>query len=227
MKSFARFLSFAWFAAAFLGLAACTQRSETAKQTMQTPTAGAAMEQTKRNVTPVPSATTAKSAPASPSTSAASTSAPPYPSPDESLAVALKQLGAQHGPRGEVLRVPDVTFGPGQARFEAGVGTDVKQVAALLHKYPNTLLIIDGYTDNRGSKQLNERLSLARAKSVEQALVADGLMATRIRTQGLGSADPIADNATPDGRDKNRRVELVFSNSAGTFASATDQVTAG
>jgi outer membrane protein OmpA-like peptidoglycan-associated protein len=122
-----------------------------------------------------------------------------------------------------------VSFDPGQARSKAGAGagTDVTQVVALLHKYPNTLLLIDGYTDSRGSKALNDRLSLARAKSVEQALVADGLKATRIRTRGLGAADPIADNATRDGRDKNRRVELVFSNSAGTFASATDQVTAG
>jgi outer membrane protein OmpA-like peptidoglycan-associated protein len=58
-------------------------------------------------------------------------------------------------------------------------------------------------------------------------LVEDGLKATRVRTLGLGSTDPIASNSTQAGRDKNRRVEMVFSNSTGTFASAGDQVTAG
>jgi outer membrane protein OmpA-like peptidoglycan-associated protein len=230
MKSFARILLFAWCAAALLGLAACSQRSATTNQTAQTPGASAAMEQTKKIVAPVSSATTRKPAPTSPSPSAASASpvaAQPQPTPDESLALALKQLGAQHSPRGEVLRIADLTFAPGQTRFKAGVGTDLKQVVALLHKYPDALLIIDGYTDNRGGKQLNEQLSLQRAKSVQQALLADGLKATRIRTRGLGSADPVGDNGTREGRDENRRVELVFSNSAGTFASAADQVIAG
>jgi OmpA-OmpF porin, OOP family len=147
--------------------------------------------------------------------------------PDERLALALKDLGAQRGPRGEVLRLPKVSFDSGQAKFKAGTDTDMEHVVKLLHDYPKALLIIDGYADNRGSDQLNHRLSRERAKSVQQALVADGLNATRIRTRGLGSADPIAPNSTREGRDKNRRVELVFSNSAGTFASAGDQITAG
>jgi outer membrane protein OmpA-like peptidoglycan-associated protein len=182
-------------------------------------------------VTPVPFATA--SAPASaPSSSLSATSSSPPPSaqsttPDERLALALKDLGAQHGPRGVVLRLPGVSFGPGQAKLEAGSNTDTEQVVKLLHDYPNALLIIEGYTDNRGSEHLNDRLSLERAKAVEQALVAEGLKATRIRTRGRGSADPTADNGTRAGRDKNRRVELVFSNSAGTFASAADQITAG
>jgi outer membrane protein OmpA-like peptidoglycan-associated protein len=166
---------------------------------------------------------------ASSSSTAASPSAPSPPpaTPDERLAVALRHLGAQSGPQGEVLRLPEVSFAPGQAEFKTGTGSDMQQVVALLRDYPNTLLIIEGYTDNRGSKQLNDRLALQRAKSLQQALVADGLKATRLRTRGLGPADPIADNDTREGREKNRRVELVFSNSAGTFASAADQVTAG
>jgi outer membrane protein OmpA-like peptidoglycan-associated protein len=198
---------------------------------MQTPSANTPKEEIKKSVAPVPSATapaTALAAAASPSPSATPSSRPAQsPTPDERLALALKHLGAEHGPRGEVLRLPDLSFNPGEARFKAGTGTDVEQVITLLRDYPNALLIIEGYTDDRGSPQLNERLSLQRAKSLQQALVADGLNATRIRTRGLGSADPIADNGTREGRDKNRRVELVFSNSAGTFASAHDQITAG
>jgi len=232
MKSFNRFVSLIWCSAALLGVAGCGQRSTAPKQTLHM-SATAAAEAEKKVVAPAPFGATPAFTPAAaaaPSPSAAST-APAAPAqsttPDERLAVALKQLGAQHGPRGEVMQLPNISFGPGQAEFKANSATDVKQVVALLHEYPNVLLIIDGYTDNRGSKDLNNRLSLQRAKSVQQALVEDGLKATRLRTFGLGSADPIASNSTQAGRDRNRRVELVFSNSAGTFASAGDQVTAG
>jgi outer membrane protein OmpA-like peptidoglycan-associated protein len=236
MRSFARLLLLVWCTVAFLGVAGCNRRSAAPTQTMQPPSANAATEESKKIVPPNPAATTSTSA----SSSSASESSLPHSvpassppasaqskTPDERLALALKDLGAQRGSRGEVLRLPNVSFGPGQAEFEAGSNTDLNQVVTLLHDYPNALLIIDGYTDNRGSERLNERLSLQRAKSVQQALVADGLNATRIRTRGLGSADPIADNSTRQGRDKNRRVEVVFSNSAGTFASAGDQITAG
>jgi OmpA-OmpF porin, OOP family len=118
-----------------------------------------------------------------------------------------------------------VSFRPGQAQFTRGTGGDLDKVAALLRDYPKVRLIVDGYTDNRGSEQLNERLSLQRAKSVQQALAADGVESTRLRTRGLAATVPIADDDTRQGRDENRRVELVFSNSAGTFASAHDQTT--
>jgi len=232
MSSSTRFLSLLWCTAAFLGVAGCGQRSVTPKQTMQM-SATATDESAKKAVPKVPFGAAAPIAPtatASPAPSATSTS-PSTPvqstTADDRLALALKQLGAQHGPRGEVLRLPSVSFGPGEAEFKSATGTDVKQVVALLRDYPNALVIVDGYTDNRGSKELNDRLSLERAKSVQQALVEDGLKATRIRTRGLGFADPIASNSTREGRDQNRRVEMVFSNSAGTFASAGDQVTAG
>jgi outer membrane protein OmpA-like peptidoglycan-associated protein len=229
MRSFRRFLLLAWCAAAFLAFAGCGHQSPAPKQTMQPPSANAATAEMKKIAAPNPAA--AANVPASAASPAISepSSSPSAQSktPDEHLALALKDLGAQRGPRGEVLRLPNVSFGPGQAKFEAGTTTDLNQVVTLLRDYPKALLIIDGYTDNRGSEQLNDRLSLQRAKSVQQALVAYGLDATRIRTRGLGSADPVGDNHTREGRDKNRRVELVFSNSAGTFASAGDQVTAG
>ena len=82
-------------------------------------------------------------------------------------------------------------------------------MVTVLHEYPKTDLLIEGYTDNRGSEQWNNRLSLERAEAVQQALVAHGLSATRVRTVGLGSADPIADNGTREGREKNRRAELL------------------
>ena len=231
MRSFRRFLLSAWCAVAFLGVAGCGHRSAAPTQAMQTPSANATKEETNKILAPVASPTAPATAPAASSSPSVTSSSPAASAQsttsDERLALALKHLGAQHGPRGEVLPLPDVSFSPGQAQFKAGTGTDVEEVVTLLRDNPKTLLIIEGYTDNRGSEQLNERLSLQRAKSVQQALVADGLNTTRIRTRGLGSADPIADNGTREGRAKNRRVEVVFSNSAGTFASARDQITAG
>lgn len=231
MRLLTRLLLLAGCSAAFFGVAGCSHGSATSKQAIQTPSANAAHEEMNKIVAPAPSATSSAAALASSSASSATSPPPPVspppPTPDERLALALKHLGAQHGPRGEVLRLPEVSFAPGHAQFKAGTGSDMQQVVKLLHDYPNTLLIIEGYTDNRGSTQLNDRLSLQRAKSVQQALVADGLTTTRLRTRGLGPADPIADNGTREGREKNRRVDLVFSNSAGTFASAADQVTAG
>ena len=200
-------------ALALFGLSGCGQRSAAPKQVTQ---ASRASEQEMNKIV------------ASSASATAPTSAPaPSPTTNERLAQALNQLGAQHGPRGEILPLPNVGFAAGRAHLNRGNETELEQIVTLLRDYPKTELIIDGYTDNRGSEQLNGQLSLKRAKAVREALVAHGLNAARVRTRGLGSANPIADNHTREGRDKNRRVELVFSNSAGTFASVPDQNTAG
>jgi outer membrane protein OmpA-like peptidoglycan-associated protein len=196
---------------------------------MQAPSESSTKEGMK-SAAPLRSTAAPAAASAPPSSSSSAMSPSPTVSheittPDERLALALKHLGAQHGPRGDVLRLTDVSFRPGQAQFTRGTGGDLDKVAALLRDYPKVRLIVDGYTDNRGSEQLNERLSLQRAKSVQQALAADGVESTRLRTRGLAATVPIADDDTRQGRDENRRVELVFSNSAGTFASAHDQTT--
>lgn len=102
-----------------------------------------------------------------------------------------------------------------------------RNMVTVLHDYPKTDLIIEGYTDNRGNEHRNDRLSLRRADAVRQALIARGVDEKRIRTRGLGSTNPVTDNHTGQGREENRRVELVFSDSAGRFASTTDRTTTG
>jgi OOP family OmpA-OmpF porin len=67
---------------------------------------------------------------------------------------------------------------------------------------------IDGHTDSTGTPGYNLDLSRRRAESVKRYLVGEGVSAARIETQGFGLTKPIADNATPDGRAKNRRVEV-------------------
>jgi len=70
------------------------------------------------------------------------------------------------------------------------------------------VVIIQGHTDNVGQVAANEKLSLSRAESVKKYLVSKGIEANRIYTEGKGASQPIADNRTPEGRAKNRRVEI-------------------
>jgi len=71
----------------------------------------------------------------------------------------------------------------------------------------NSVRII-GYTDSVGSNAYNEKLSLRRAESVRNYLTGHGVPADKIKVEGKGKSDPIADNKTEDGRAKNRRVEV-------------------
>ncbi|MEN1956757.1 OmpA family protein [Luteimonas sp. MJ204] len=85
----------------------------------------------------------------------------------------------------------------------------IGQVLALLRDDPSLRLSIDGHTDDTGDAAHNQRLSEARAKSVVAALAAEGIAAARLQAKGHGQSQPVADNATDEGRAKNRRVELV------------------
>jgi len=73
---------------------------------------------------------------------------------------------------------------------------------------------VGGYTDNIGGEELNQKLSEKRAESVRTYLVAQGLTDGGVASQGFGMTMPVADNATADGRQKNRRVEIVVSGEA-------------
>ena len=81
-------------------------------------------------------------------------------------------------------------------------------LVAVLKAYPGAQVRIVGYTDNQGDPAANLQLSEARATTVKQELVNGGIAADRIATAGMGEQNPIADNASPDGRAKNRRTEL-------------------
>ena len=74
---------------------------------------------------------------------------------------------------------------------------------------PNGAVTVVGYTDNQGGDAVNLKLSDTRAKAVAAALVSNGVLAAKVSARGAGSANPIADNGTEDGRAKNRRVEIT------------------
>ncbi len=84
----------------------------------------------------------------------------------------------------------------------------VMELAGILNKYPETNLIIDGHTDNRGTASYNQGLSERRANSVTNYLKMRGVSGDRLTTRGMGFGNPIETNETDEGRAKNRRVEI-------------------
>ena len=85
----------------------------------------------------------------------------------------------------------------------------IGEVAAMMQKNPALKFRIEGHTDNVGNKAANLTLSRGRAAAVKAALVARGIAAPRLTSDGFGDTKPVADNNTEDGRSQNRRVELV------------------
>lgn len=88
----------------------------------------------------------------------------------------------------------------------------IAEFAQYLKQYVNSELVLEGHTDSRGSADYNMRLSEGRAAAVKRVLIEEyGIAPNRIDTLGLGETQPIADNATSEGRAKNRRVEAILS----------------
>ena len=87
----------------------------------------------------------------------------------------------------------------------------LNMLVGILNSDKDMLIIIEGHTDNKGKPATNQRLSEKRAQAVKNYLVKKGIAENRITAQGFGNAKPIATNATPAGRAKNRRVELHLS----------------
>jgi outer membrane protein OmpA-like peptidoglycan-associated protein len=88
--------------------------------------------------------------------------------------------------------------------------TNLTQLAQSLSKYPDTELLIAGHTDALGDDAYNQRLSERRSAAASAYLASVGVTASRIHTKGLGEAEPVADNSTDAGRQKNRRVEVAI-----------------
>ena len=106
-----------------------------------------------------------------------------------------------------------ILFDSNSASLRAASQTDIEKMAAVLQKYPDTNVIVEGHTDNSGTDAINLPLSERRAQAVASATAAKGVDASRISTHGYGATQPVADNATPAGKQANRRVEVaIFAN---------------
>jgi outer membrane protein OmpA-like peptidoglycan-associated protein len=113
------------------------------------------------------------------------------------------------------LDIPsDISFATGRSDLNAGFTPILNQFATSLNQNPVTRVTIVGHTDSTGSDAVNNPLSLDRANSVRDYLVARGVARQRIATEGRGSREPIADNSNPTTRAKNRRIEIYVAEPA-------------
>ena len=114
------------------------------------------------------------------------------------------------------LHIPnDISFQTGRADLEPRLRPILDQFAQGLGQQPGTEVFIVGHADSTGSDAINNPLSQQRANSVRDYLVSRGADSRIIRTEGRGSREPVASNATADGRAQNRRVEIFLSERAG------------
>lgn len=106
------------------------------------------------------------------------------------------------------LAVKAIEFETGSARIKSRSFGDLDQIASILKKYPNYAVAINGHTDSQGDADKNLILSTNRAKSCQDYMIKKGIKSNRISYKGFGETEPIADNKTAAGRQKNRRVEF-------------------
>ncbi len=127
----------------------------------------------------------------------------------QSLQQQMAALRPVASARGQVLTLGDVFFSSGQSDLRAEARGNLKPVLDFINRYPGKPVAIEGHTDDRGADNANLALSERRAASVRDALVALGADAARFKVTGLGETQPLADNASTEGRARNRRVEVI------------------
>lgn len=135
--------------------------------------------------------------------------------PDTAEGVMVDDAGCPKMLTETISKKLSVTFDSGKAVVKDEYKAEIAEVAALLKQYPSTFAEIQGHTDASGNKALNDRLSQQRADAVRDVLVNElGVDASRVTATGYGSSQPVADNATAEGRAQNRRVIALISGEA-------------
>lgn len=113
------------------------------------------------------------------------------------------------------LDIPsDISFDTGHSAIKPNLQPILTQFASGLNNQPNTEILIVGHTDSTGSDAINNPLSTDRAASARDFLAARGVDFQRIRIEGRGSRQPVADNSTEAGRARNRRIEIYLAERA-------------
>jgi outer membrane protein OmpA-like peptidoglycan-associated protein len=128
----------------------------------------------------------------------------------QSLRRQLENLQLRQTESGVVVTLGDVLFESGQAELKEESRSSLVEVVDLLQSEPDKKIRIEGHTDSVGSAVANLDLSQRRADAVRSTLVALGVDAGRITTAGMGEDFPIASNDTEDGRQRNRRVDVIL-----------------
>lgn len=102
----------------------------------------------------------------------------------------------------------DLTFATASAAITPLMRSDLATVADSLQRYPGSIVRVIGHTDSDGSADYNQGLSERRANAVADAIQAGGVPYSRLAVVGRGENDPVASNLTPEGKARNRRVEI-------------------
>jgi len=122
-----------------------------------------------------------------------------------------KVLPTTDTPRGLQVNMGDVLFDTGKYRLRMEAQLGLAKLAGIVLSHPGLKLAVEGYTDTTGPAAFNQTLSEQRANAVRDNLIQQGLDAGSITAQGFGPANPVASNDTPQGRQQNRRVEIIIS----------------
>lgn len=102
-----------------------------------------------------------------------------------------------------------ITFDTNKATIKAESNAQINDISEILKAYPKVKIKLAGYADSTGKTKANQKLSNNRANAVKEAFVAKGIKADRIETEGYGSEHPVANNDTEEGRQKNRRIDVL------------------
>lgn len=103
-----------------------------------------------------------------------------------------------------------VHFDTNKSDVKGTSATTLAKMVDIFKEYPDSNILVEGHTDSAGSDEYNMNLSKQRAESVTNYLTAQGIAASRLTTKWYGEEQPIGDNTTPEGKTKNRRVELAI-----------------
>jgi outer membrane protein OmpA-like peptidoglycan-associated protein len=123
-------------------------------------------------------------------------------------------LATRDSAHGLIANMSDVLFRSGSFELLPGARERLAKVSGIVLAYPSLHVAVEGHTDSVGSDQYNQDLSEHRAQSVRDYFVQQGISSSAIEARGFGKTDPIASNDTAEGRQQNRRVELVLSGDA-------------
>jgi outer membrane protein OmpA-like peptidoglycan-associated protein len=134
---------------------------------------------------------------------------------NQALETRLQELNAKATPRGLVITLGDVLFDVGRSTLQPEGLRRVDQLAAVLKEFPQRSALVEGFTDSTGSDGFNQTLSGQRADAVRTALMRQGIALERVSARGYGETSPVGSNATAEGRQLNRRVEIVLSDDSG------------
>ena len=127
---------------------------------------------------------------------------------EEDRCIDIPGVAANRGCPAISISVDNLTFKTGKSVLPTKGTIELNTVADILTKNPQVNILLEGHTDNTGSDKVNNPLSISRANAAKAYLVKKGIAESRIETIGYGSKNPVVENDTPQGRARNRRVDV-------------------